>query len=92
MSLLRARLSEPHVRQISKLYRSLWDFSWISKGTYCSITRTTYQSNERGVEFAQWESDKYWVYIKELRNEQRLDMGHKSYIYQGVADEWESCW
>ena len=44
------------------------------------ITRTTYHSNERGVEFAQWELDKYWVYIKELRNEQHLDMGHKSYI------------
>ena len=33
------------------------------------------------------ESDKYWVYIKELRNEQRLDMGHKSYAYQAVTNE-----
>ena len=88
--ILTSRLSEPRVGRISKLYRSWWDFSWISKGTHCF--RITSHSNKRGVESAQWELDKYWVYGKELRNEQRLDMVHKSYAYQAVANEWESCW
>ncbi len=58
----------------------------------CTKTLKNSHSDKGGLEVAQWVLNRESVYKKKLTTEQRMDMVHRSYAYQVVANRWESNW